>query len=368
MNSGIYVIRNKITGKVYVGSTKDFDKRKEQHFKNLEAGKHSSVKLQRSYIKHGKDNFEFEIIEEYEYIESIMEREQYWIDTLNSKVNGYNIADASFGDILTNHPDREEIIAKRTKTVLENNSKLTEEELSKKFGKFGSKNGRWNPERHLLCEKCGDEVSYTIAYRRAKLNNFENITCGKCRDRNGDKNPFYGKTHSDNFKIKLSIKVKERFENEELREIASLRSKEKWKDPEYIEKMKNRIMPPRKPHSEETKKKISKGNKGKTISEETRKKLSEANKGKSPSKEARVKTSKTVSSKKWYNNGEKSIRITEGELVPDGFVPGRLPFSEDTIKKHKLKRSYTNGFISIRLNDGDEIPEGFYRKTKDGNN
>ena len=60
--------------------------------------------------------------------DKILEREQYWIDTLNSKKNGYNIADASFGDCLTNHPLREEIISKIKKTLKDKNSAMSVEE------------------------------------------------------------------------------------------------------------------------------------------------------------------------------------------------------------------------------------------------
>ena len=47
--SGIYLISNSKNGKVYVGSSKNIEKRKKQHFKDLENNTHHSVKLQRSY-------------------------------------------------------------------------------------------------------------------------------------------------------------------------------------------------------------------------------------------------------------------------------------------------------------------------------
>lgn len=64
MSSGIYKIVNNVNGKVYIGSTKNFDKRKQQHFYTLSQKKHHSPKLQRSYNKHGKESFEFQIVEE----------------------------------------------------------------------------------------------------------------------------------------------------------------------------------------------------------------------------------------------------------------------------------------------------------------
>ena len=132
MKSGIYQIKNTLNGKVYVGSAKDFEKRWKRHFKDLENGVHSSIKFQRSFNKHG-NVFECSVLEEIPYEKDlIIERENFWIKELNSKINGYNIADASFGDVLSNHPLKEEIAKKRAETVkakLENvNARLKESE------------------------------------------------------------------------------------------------------------------------------------------------------------------------------------------------------------------------------------------------
>lgn len=53
MKSGIYQIKNTLNNKVYVGSAKDFEKRWKRHFKDLEKGCHSSIKLQMSFNKYG---------------------------------------------------------------------------------------------------------------------------------------------------------------------------------------------------------------------------------------------------------------------------------------------------------------------------
>ena len=53
-----------------------------------------------------------------------------------------------------------------------------------------------------------------------------------------------------------------------------------------------------KPHSEETKRKISAGNKDRIFSEEHRRKLSETKKGRKPSEETKRKMSETLKSRK----------------------------------------------------------------------
>lgn len=197
MKSGIYQIKNTLNSKVYVGSTKDFEKRWKRHFKDLEKGGHSSIKFQRSYNKHG-NVFECSILEEVPYEkEFIIERENFWIKSLNSKQNGYNIADASFGDVITNHPLKEEIIKKRTATVKTNMEKLGVNGRKAIYGKPGELNGRWNPEKHKFCA-CGKRIRPVFK------------TCVDCRNRSGENNPFFGKEHSKETREIISNKAKGR--------------------------------------------------------------------------------------------------------------------------------------------------------------
>lgn len=88
MLSGIYQIRNKINGHLYVGSAADLDKRKSRHFGDLSRGKHHSCYLQRSYAKYGQSAFVFEVLEYCEKL-NLVEREQIYIDALRPV---YNIA------------------------------------------------------------------------------------------------------------------------------------------------------------------------------------------------------------------------------------------------------------------------------------
>lgn len=91
--SGIYMILNTYNNKCYVGSTKNFYKRKLEHWNLLSKNKHHSNHLQKSYLKYGADKFVFIILEECE-IEKLLEREIFWIDLKKSikPSYGYNIA------------------------------------------------------------------------------------------------------------------------------------------------------------------------------------------------------------------------------------------------------------------------------------
>lgn len=87
MDTGIYKITNIVNNKFYIGSASlGFKRRFIQHKSDLKQNKHRNIHLQRSYNKHGKDNFLFEIIEYCEPLKCI-EREQYYIDTLKPNYN-----------------------------------------------------------------------------------------------------------------------------------------------------------------------------------------------------------------------------------------------------------------------------------------
>lgn len=89
--SGIYQIRNLVNGKIYVGSAVNLRKRMYNHLNNLKHNKHCNIKLQNAYNKYGENNLVFEIIELVPDKEQLLDQEQYYIDTLNTVNEGYNI-------------------------------------------------------------------------------------------------------------------------------------------------------------------------------------------------------------------------------------------------------------------------------------
>lgn len=89
---GVYLIKNKVTDKFYVGSSIDIDRRWKRHIDDLSKNKHHSKKLQNSWNKHGKDCFEFLLAESAFTVQELEIKEQNWINKYNSFANGYNVA------------------------------------------------------------------------------------------------------------------------------------------------------------------------------------------------------------------------------------------------------------------------------------
>lgn len=92
MLCGIYTIYNKLSNKYYVGSSIDVEKRIREHISELKGGYHKNEHLLKSFLKYGKENFEFEILEECDE-QFLYSQESYWCNLLNTydRNFGYNI-------------------------------------------------------------------------------------------------------------------------------------------------------------------------------------------------------------------------------------------------------------------------------------
>jgi len=85
-SSGIYQIRNLVSGKRYIGSAKSFRKRFYLHKWHLRKGIHKNARLQNAWDKFGAESFSFEIVEMC-CCADLIAREQHFIDTVNPEYN-----------------------------------------------------------------------------------------------------------------------------------------------------------------------------------------------------------------------------------------------------------------------------------------
>ena len=96
--SGIYIIKHKKSGKVYVGQSNYLARRFTDHKRYLNQGTHFSPRLQNAWNKYGARAFVFIVVEVVPPKKRLLkQREQYWIDyykAFNDQY-GYNIAPAA---------------------------------------------------------------------------------------------------------------------------------------------------------------------------------------------------------------------------------------------------------------------------------
>jgi len=94
---GIYIIRNILTNDCYVGSAVNLRRRAQKHIRELNYKRHHSIILQNSWNKNGDINFVFEIVEIVENKQNLLNREQFYLDTLKPKYNICPIAGSHLG-------------------------------------------------------------------------------------------------------------------------------------------------------------------------------------------------------------------------------------------------------------------------------
>jgi group I intron endonuclease len=164
--SGIYLIRNLISGKVYIGKAKCIYKRIKQHVISLNkrVRSHENDHLISSWHKYGRNSFEYVVLEYLPLNESLIsEKEIFYIDkykSLNPK-NGYNKRyDSSTGLIVS-----EETREKLRKSQIKRFENLEQREnLSLKSKEFWKN----NPDKlKLMSEKVANKI------RKYKIGKFD---------------------------------------------------------------------------------------------------------------------------------------------------------------------------------------------------
>ena len=168
LNSGIYHIWIDRRSYFYLGSTNNFDVRKENHLWKLENNKHDNTHLQNAYNKHKKFHFEIVYKLPVHYLET---KEQYLLDITECwrPEIGYNISihvHAPMRDRKHTEKSREQmsISAKNRPPITDEsrarmciaNTRPCKEETKKKIGdgNRGKKHGPLSPEHK---RKIGDK-------------------------------------------------------------------------------------------------------------------------------------------------------------------------------------------------------------------
>lgn len=155
--SGIYKIKNISNNKIYIGSSNDVYKRKNEHFSSLERSEHCNSHLQRAYNIYGKNNFRFEILEICEEKDLLKIEQKYLDKYFDNGITCYNenpIASkppSQQGKIPWNK-DKTGIYSEETLQKMseaKKNKKLSEEHKNKI--KCTTRNKEYNTSKKVLC-------------------------------------------------------------------------------------------------------------------------------------------------------------------------------------------------------------------------
>lgn len=136
MKKDIYIIKNDINNKVYIGQSNDPKKRFQTHCKPSAVYLNNEI-IGKAIQKYGKNHFWYEIIES--QIENYNEREIYWIRKYNSIVpNGYNLlSGGNEPPLLKGENSSTGILTQEQVEDLTNdlrNTQITMDDLANKYG------------------------------------------------------------------------------------------------------------------------------------------------------------------------------------------------------------------------------------------
>ena len=216
---GIYSIVNILNNKCYIGSSSNFRRREQIHKSQLKNNRHHNLYLQRSWNKYGKDNFKFEIIEECD-VKKLFKKEEEYIDLIKPE---YNIGSIGGGDNITNNPNRDEIIKNITNVTVNRYKTMSKEERLAKFSQPGNKNGMYGKThsektRKIISKKLKGKTGTGTRYKLGKTHvelygkknaiRISKLISEAAKQRTGNKNPFFGKRHSEKTKKLISNKNK----------------------------------------------------------------------------------------------------------------------------------------------------------------
>ena len=237
---GIYKITNKTTNRFYIGSSNNIERRWKTHSRNLKAGNHHNLHLQRSWLKYGETDFEFEVVEK-TTPEQLVSRENYYLVVLQPfwRSGGYNIGKtANGGDNFSNNPRRSQIIAAITATAkrrfasinAEERKKISERVTGKRNPNYG-KRYKLKPHQKIKLAKYHKEHPKTDE-QKTKIKTTvlawwtADRRVARSLDSLDDLNPFFGRKHTQVTKDVLSAKAKGKRHSDETRKKISAKSKQ----------------------------------------------------------------------------------------------------------------------------------------------
>lgn len=94
--SGVYALRNKRSGKCYIGQAVNIGARLGTHLRHLRAGTHPSPALRAAFAKYDESEWLFEVVELCER-ELLTSRESHWAAITGALKIGYNTAPIQSG-------------------------------------------------------------------------------------------------------------------------------------------------------------------------------------------------------------------------------------------------------------------------------
>lgn len=193
----IYKATNQVNGKAYIGQTIQFlNKRKIGHI-NDALSKKDDMYFHSAIRKHGKKNFEWEVIKECDSLEELNKAEVEMIEKHNLFGDGYNLTEGGEGSVGFKHTEEAK------KKMSENRVDISGKN-NPNYGKRGKNNPNYGKHpteetRRKISESQKAEKNHNYGKHRS-----EEAKKKQSESMKGEKNPMYGKHRTEETKRRIS--------------------------------------------------------------------------------------------------------------------------------------------------------------------
>lgn len=157
-NCGVYQITNLVNGKRYIGSTCNLIRRKSNHKRKLEMGRHPCLHLQNSFDKHGMENFTFSVLVYCEK-DDLLFYEQALIDIHKPEYNIRKVAQSNYGLVASEETRKKLSAAKKGMPTNNHNLHASEEQKKKTSEKLKGVPKTEEHKRNISSGKLGHVVT-----------------------------------------------------------------------------------------------------------------------------------------------------------------------------------------------------------------
>mgnify|MGYP002636763978 CR=1 FL=1 len=203
MTSGIYCIRNTLTGMFYLGGSSQIEKRCKRHWRDLRQHRHHSIVLQADYDIHGPDAFTVDVLEMCTP-DDLKTIEQRWLDENRDML--LNVSHfAGCGDLISYHPDRDRIVLRMQASLQARMAGLTKAQKKAIWGRPGKSNPMYGKTHTTKVRERLSRLHKGKAYALGTTRSAAQCKAisRRAKLRKGKLNSFFGKSHTPETKLRL---------------------------------------------------------------------------------------------------------------------------------------------------------------------